>query len=309
MQSRSSSRQRESNEHAEERRPPRRLAPHLEQGLTLLVLAALLAVVSVSCQPLAQVPAQSLLAALSTLEALPPAAQPAPELNVTPEPSATPEPSPTLAPTLEPTIAVEPSPTAPPTATEIPPTAVPPTAVPPTQVPATAVPPTAVPPTTMPPTVAAPTAVPPTAVPPAPAAGPAVASPTSFEAPTIGLSVRVVPMGYQEMDLGGGIKGTAWVVPVNAAGWQQGSALPWNSGNMVIAGHSNTGGSVFRNLGGLNVGDVVIVRVGDVAYPYAISERVLVREAGASVEERIANGRWTPDGASHRLILVARPVR
>ena len=313
MQSGVTFQDREHDDHRQKRRHRRRVAPHLERGLTLLVFAALLAVVSVSCQPLALVPAQSLLASLPTLEALPPAAEPAPEPSATLAPTATLAPSPTEPPTAAPTPTTEPSPTLEPTATQVPPTEVPPTAVPPTAVPPTAVPPTAVPPT----------AVPPTAVPPAPL-GPASAPPTRIEAPAIGLSVPVVVMGYQEIDLGGGVKGTGWLVPVNAAGWQQGSALPWNPCNMVICGHSNTGGSVFRSLGDLNVGDLVLVRVGDAAYPYTISESVLVREAGASVEERIANGRWIaptaderltlitcwpPNGATHRLILVARPLR
>lgn len=131
-------------------------------------------------------------------------------------------------------------------------------------------------------------------------------------------------MGYQEVDLGDGRKGTGWLVPANAAGWQQGSALPGHTGNLVIVGHSNTGGAVFASLGGLQIGDQVVVRVGEARYVYAVSERVLVREAGASVEERVANGRWIaptaderltlvtcwpPGSASHRLILVARPVR
>ncbi|MGQ9684220.1 MAG: sortase domain-containing protein [Anaerolineae bacterium] len=318
MQSRVTFQDREHDDHGQKRRHRRRAAPHLERGLTLLVFAALLAVVSVSCQPLALVPAQSLLASLPTLEALPPAGKPALEPSATLAPTATEAPSPTEPPTAAPTPTAQPSPTLEPTATQVPPTDTPPTAVPPTAVPPTAVPAREIPPTDVPPT-----AVPPTAVPPAPL-GPASTAPTHIEAPAIGLSVPVVAMGFQEIDLGGGVKGTGWLVPVNAAGWQEGSALPWNPGNMVICGHSNTGGAVFRGLGNLNLGDLVLVHVGKMAYPYTISESVLVREAGASVEERIANGRWIaptaderltlitcwpPDGASHRLILVARPVR
>ena len=70
MQSGVTFQDREHDDHRQKRRHRRRVAPHLERGLTLLVFAALLAVVSVSCQPLALVPAQSLLASLPTLEAL-----------------------------------------------------------------------------------------------------------------------------------------------------------------------------------------------------------------------------------------------
>jgi len=165
-----------------------------------------------------------------------------------------------------------------------------------------------------------PTPVPPPdlGAPPAPADRP----PTRITAPSIGLDVPVVVMGYRIVEIGG-IRGTDWQVPLDAAGFHQGSAYPGHVGNTVISGHSSTGAEVFRHLDSLAIGDLVTLYVGDTAYHYRIAERHIVREQGASLDERRQNGRWiapTEDerltlvtcwpypAVSHRLILVARPA-
>ncbi len=228
-----------------------------------------------------------------------------------PTPSATPLPTDTPAPTATPSPSSTPSPTATPTHT--------PTPVP-TDTPTPEPSPT---PTDPPPT---PVPVEPAAVPPPEDLGaappPADRPPTRITAPSIGLDVPVVVMGYRIIEIGG-IRGTDWQVPLDAAGFHQGSCYPGHVGNMVISGHSSTGGEVFRHLDSLAIGDRVTVYVGDVAYHYRIAERHIVREQGASLEERRQNGRWigrTEDErltlitcwpyptVSHRLILVARPA-
>jgi sortase A len=157
---------------------------------------------------------------------------------------------------------------------------------------------------------------------PAAAADPASSPPTRIQAPGIGLDVPVVQMGYKIVDVGG-VQAMSWVVPNDAAGFHQGSALPGHAGNTVISGHSDAAARVFLKLVDLQVGDTVIVYVGGDAYPYRVTQRELLQEAGVSLEQRIQNAQWilpTDDerltlvtcwpytGASQRLVFVARPL-
>jgi len=275
-------------------------------GLLGAVVGALLA----GCSPvlsLALVPG-SLLAATAPAAPLPAGGQepryllvqatsePDPEATATPEPTLTPTapPSPTATPSPTPTHTATPRPTATATATSMPPTPVPPTAAP-------------------------------TATRPAPGAPPPPASsaPTRIVAPAIGLDAPVVVMGYRVVYIGG-VAATDWQVPLQAAGFHQGSAYPGHPGNTVVSGHSSSGAEVFRHLDGLQVGDIVTLYVGDTPYDYTVSERMIVQEAGASYEQRVQNAQWilpTADErltlitcwpyptSTHRLILIARPLR
>lgn len=217
------------------------------------------------------------------------------------------------------------------TATAIPPTETPlpsptPTDTPtntPTHTPSpTLVPPTATP---LPTETPLPTATPLPPTPPAMpqlAQAPAASSPTRIQAPSIGLDVPVVDMGYTIIYVEGR-QATGWQVPNEAAGFQQGSALPGHPGNTVIVGHSNTAGRVFLPLPGLAIGDRVLVYVESQAYAYEVTQKIIVQEVGVSIEQRIENARWIapttderltlvtcwpPTGAAERLIVVARPV-
>ena len=215
-------------------------------------------------------------------------------------------------------LAATPSPThtLPPTATPSPTYTPPPTATPsPTHTP----PPTATPPPTETPSPAG-TLPPPSET--APRAEPANSPPTRIVANSIELDVPVVVMGYQVVNVGG-VAATGWLVPNYAAGFHQGSAYPGHAGNTVVSGHSNVAAEVFRYLGDLNVGDVVVLYVGSTPYHYRVQQKEVVREQGASIEQRRQNARWiapTDDerltlitcwpypASTHRLIVVARPL-
>jgi sortase A len=93
-------------------------------------------------------------------------------------------------------------------------------------------------------------------------------------------------------------------------------------GNTVINGHRDILGSVFRHLDRVDVGDEIMLYVNDVAYPYEVTEILVVPETFASAEQRAENLRLisympeerltlitcTPVGlATHRLLVIARP--
>jgi sortase A len=117
---------------------------------------------------------------------------------------------------------------------------------------------------------------------------------------------------------------TEWIVPKNAAGWHVNSALPGHDENVVISGHHNIDGKVFRYVVDLEPGDGVTLYVGDTPFSYTVTEKYILKEAGMPLSVRRKNAQWIMPsgderltlvtcwpyewpGNSHRVIVVARP--
>jgi len=83
---------------------------------------------------------------------------------------------------------------------------------------------------------------------------PATEPPTRIVAPDIDLDASVVPMTWEMVDRRG-VMVSQWIVPANAAGWHANSALPGNDENVVLSGHNNIDGKVFRYLVDLEPGN------------------------------------------------------
>ncbi len=152
---------------------------------------------------------------------------------------------------------------------------------------------------------------------------PAIDPPTRIVAPAIELDARIVPMGWEIVDHDGTMV-SEWVVPENAAGWHLNSALPGHAENVVLSGHHNIKGKVFRYVVDLNPGDEVTLYVGDTPYTYLVAEKYILKEAGMPLSTRKKNAQWIMPsgderltlvtcwpyewpGNSHRVIVVARP--
>jgi sortase A len=118
---------------------------------------------------------------------------------------------------------------------------------------------------------------------------------------------------------------TKWVVPKKAAGWHENSALPGTVENVVLSGHHNVEGKVFRYVVDLEPGDELQLYVDDIPYLYYVSEKYILKEAGMPMDVRRANAQWiqpTGDerltlvtcwpyewpGTTHRVVVVARPA-
>jgi len=115
-----------------------------------------------------------------------------------------------------------------------------------------------------------------------------------------------------------------WKVPDEfAAGWQANSAPLGMIGNTVIGGHHNEYGKVFGHLIDLEIGDMIYVFSGKVAFEYKIIEKQILQERDVSLDIRKENAKWiSPTGDerltlvtcwpkrsnTHRLIIVAEPV-
>jgi len=147
--------------------------------------------------------------------------------------------------------------------------------------------------------------------------------PTRIVAPSIKLDAPVVPMGWEMVDSNGTLV-AQWVVPKKAAGWHENSALPGHGGNVVLSGHHNIEGKVFRYVVDLALGAEITLNVGDTPYVYTVTEKYILKEAGMSLAVRKKNAQWimpTEDerltlvtcwpyeypGNSHRVIVVAKP--
>ncbi|MFC2029723.1 sortase [Chloroflexota bacterium] len=148
--------------------------------------------------------------------------------------------------------------------------------------------------------------------------------PTRIVAPDIDMDVQVVPMGWEMVDRQGRMV-SQWVVPKKAAGWHMNSALPGQGENVVLSGHHNIAGKVFRKVIDLEPGDEITVNADGRLYEYVVMEKYILKEAGMPLKVRRTNAQWimpTGDerltlvtcwpyewpGNTHRVVVVARPA-
>jgi len=145
---------------------------------------------------------------------------------------------------------------------------------------------------------AAPTApVPPTVT-------PAPALPTRIVIPAIDVDAPVVEVSLEPADVDGQAQ-AVWDVPARyAAGWHDTSAPLGVPGNTVLNGHNTTNGEVFRDLYTLEASDAVTVYAGDTPYTYAVSEILILPEAGQPLDVRLENARYILPTGDERLTLV-----
>lgn len=259
-------------------------------------------------------------------------AQNPPVIAAVAEATATPIP-PTAAPTrVPPTL----TPTRPPTATALPPS-------PTTQAATAAAPvaaPTEVPPS---PTAVKPTAVPPTprpvATPVPPVSG--TGSPVRLVFADLKLDAKVVPMGWEVVQTAAGPR-SEWVIPKNEAGHHINSALLGQNDNLVISGHNNIFGMVFRPISLawdndkripvdsftdrseiLNGRIIALYDAAGMEYRYVVTDFLRLKDTGVPAAQRLANARfmqptgeaqltlitcWPPTNNTHRLVVIAKPA-
>jgi sortase A len=129
--------------------------------------------------------------------------------------------------------------------------------------------------------------------------------PHRLELPAIDIDIPVVELGWSETTNRAGQIFSEWDVAEYAAGWHKNSALPGSTGNVVMSGHNNILGAVFRDLDHLKRGNDAIVWSGGERFRYMIERVVVVPETHATQEQRIANARWIGSFDDSRLTLVS----
>lgn len=132
-------------------------------------------------------------------------------------------------------------------------------------------------------------------------------APNRLVIPSIDLDTPVVDVGWEVVERGEQ-RYTQWQTADNAAGRHINSARPGEQGNVVLSGHHNTKGEVFRRISEQELA------VGDAIYLYdeqgqrhtyqvtEVSEPLL--EVGASEAQRLANARYIQPTSDARVTLV-----
>lgn len=134
-------------------------------------------------------------------------------------------------------------------------------------------------------------------------------------APVVFATMRKVLMDGKTVDM--------WFAPDSeAAGWHTTSAFPGDIGNLVMSGHNNDYGHVFRELIDLNQGDEILIITQKRLRTYYVANTVLFQEVEIGLVQRQENARWISpspderltlvtcwpdDSNTHRLIIVASP--
>lgn len=107
------------------------------------------------------------------------------------------------------------------------------------------------------------------------------------------------------------VEGDGWEELKMGAGHRIGSANPGERGNMVISGHNDVYGEIFRHLEDLKMGDEVMVYAGDTPYRYLVVGRMIVEPTEVSLLEPTPNATLTLITChpymidSHRLVVIA----
>ena len=158
-----------------------------------------------------------------------------------------------------------------------------------------------------------------------PSASPPVSmpKPTHIQIPNAGIDTKVVEVGYDVVSITGQ-QVIRWQVADYAAGHNSTSANPSEGHNIVITGHDDWKGEVFRPLEKTKPGDEVVLTTEDgKIHRYGITEIELRKDVGVPLEEQLATGQylapmgeervtlvtcWPYGVDDHRLIVVAKPL-
>lgn len=175
-----------------------------------------------------------------------------------------------------------------------------------------------------------------------PASALTAAAPVRLVIPDLKIDAGVVPMSWKVVQTADGPR-SEWVVPDNEAGHHVDSVLLGQQGNLVISGHNNIYGKVFRPISFawdddqrikvddftdrsdiLNGRRIQLFDAAGNAYSYVITEFYRLKDTGVSLEQRITNARfmeptgdqrltlitcWPPTNNTHRLIVIAAPAQ
>jgi LPXTG-site transpeptidase (sortase) family protein len=147
--------------------------------------------------------------------------------------------------------------------------------------------------------------------------------PSRLVIPSIKVDTPVVELGWKTSKTASGSIFSEWDVADYAAGWHKNSSVPGEQGNVVMSGHNNILGSVFRELDQLKQGDKLEVFAGGTEYTYAVDEVLILPEKHASDQQRKTNVKyiqettddrltlvscWPRDDNTHRIVVIARPT-
>lgn len=117
--------------------------------------------------------------------------------------------------------------------------------------------------------------------------------------PALGIDTPVVPVSIKLIEKDGTLAAT-WQSADYAAGYHEGTAYPGEPGNLVLSGHNNIKGRVFRPISLLGYDSVpfpkgalaYVVTEDGRTYAYAFQEKHLLKEKGVPWKQRLENARF-----------------
>jgi len=89
------------------------------------------------------------------------------------------------------------------------------------------------------------------------------------------------------------VQGDGWEELKMGAGQRLGTANPGERGNVVISGHNDVYGEIFRYLEDLNIGDEVTLYAGDTPHKYLVVAKMVVEPTEVSLLEPTPNATLT----------------
>lgn len=138
---------------------------------------------------------------------------------------------------------------------------------------------------------------------------------------TLKVDALIQPVGPGRRVAPGAVE---WTAPNNKnVGWHDYSGRLGEGKNIVLNGHNNIYGGVFRKLYTLKPGDEIRLAGGDRQFVYRVEEVKILRERDQPLAVRIANAQhiqpmnddrltlvscWPEWSNTHRVIVIARPV-
>jgi LPXTG-site transpeptidase (sortase) family protein len=147
--------------------------------------------------------------------------------------------------------------------------------------------------------------------------------PTLLNIPAIDLWTGVAAMGWHRVVGINGVAYSEWENIQYAAGWQKNSAVPGSRGNVVVSGHNNIDGAVFRDLWKLEAGQSIYIYANHTQYTYVVDSVKLMPETNADTAQQAQNAAfirqsddyrltlvscWPPNNNTHRVFVVAHLV-
>jgi len=148
--------------------------------------------------------------------------------------------------------------------------------------------------------------------------------PTHLSIPSLGLEKPIVEVSAQ-VETVDGQQVLVWAVADYAVGHNDTSADPGQGGNVVLTGHDDWHGEVFRYLHTIQNGAEITVTTADgMAHRYVVDQILYRQEAGVPLSERLKTGEligptaderltlvtcWPYGVDDHRLIVIAHPAQ
>ncbi|MCB0110667.1 MAG: sortase, partial [Caldilineaceae bacterium] len=129
--------------------------------------------------------------------------------------------------------------------------------------------------------------------------------PTFLQIPSLQLTTAVEGMGWDRAIGPDGNLYSQWDDIHFAAGWLKNSAVPGSDGNVVLTGHNNVFGAVFRDLWRVKAGEPIIVHADGERFVYVVDNVIVRPEWNASAAQRAETASYITQTTDQRLTLVS----